>query len=118
MPRPLEFSKPEPVKRRDSESQLQSLVARIQCGDWPPVVTSLLKDRVKGAGPTSKEAESMLKEAESGPVPRSIYRETLFLTMTVSPGHVNIGMGNLGAPLPIWVVGVSKNFTREDPLTV
>ena len=49
-------------------SQLQSLVARIQCGDLVPVLTSLLKDRdEKGVG------------QGAGLTHRSLYRETLFL---------------------------------------
>lgn len=74
------------AKRRNSESQLQSLVARVQCGDWPPVLTSLLRDRLKGEGSESKEVGSVIE-----PVPRSIYRETLFLTMTISAANVDIG---------------------------
>lgn len=87
VPRPLPISRPAPqVKRRDSEGQLQSLVARVQCGDWPPVVTSLLRDRLKGAGSEATEAGP---EAEL--LPRSIYRETLFLNVTISAGHFDIG---------------------------
>lgn len=86
MPRPLQISRPQ-VKRRDSESQLQSLVARVQCGDWPPVISSLLRDRLKGAESEAKEVG-----LEAGLLPRSIYRETLFLNMTVSAGHVDIGI--------------------------
>lgn len=74
---------PMAAKRRNSESQLQSLVARVQCGDWPPVLTSLLRDRLQSGD--RQGAESQL-------LPRSIYRETLFLNMTVSSGHLDIGM--------------------------
>ncbi len=82
VPRPLRLSKPGVNKRRDSESQLQSLVARVQCGDWPPLLTSLLRDRVKEAG------SEVVKEKLS---PRSIYRETLFLNMIVSTSLLEIG---------------------------
>ena len=87
VPRPLPTSGP--LKRRDSESQLQSLVARVQCGEWPPVITSLLRDRLKGAG--QHEAKEAGQEEEL--VARSIYRETLFLNMTVS-GHLDAGKVN------------------------
>ena len=89
VPRPLPLSQPA-KNRRDSQSQLQSLVARVQCGDWPPVLTSLLKDRLQGAGPTAEDQ-----------LPRSIYRETLFLNMTVSSGHVDIGEWYHFSPRPI-----------------
>lgn len=75
------------TKRRDSESQLQSLVARVQCGDWMPVITSLLRDRLKEA--ESGAGKEGVKK-EEGLLNRSIYRETLFLNMTVSR-HMDIG---------------------------
>ena len=87
VPRPMPLSKPlMAAKRRNSESQLQSLVARVQCGDWPPVLTSLLRDRLQsnGQGEGSQGAESQL-------LPRSIYRETLFLNVMVSSSHLDIG---------------------------
>ena len=89
VPRPvMRLSQPGVYKRRDSESQLQSLVARVQCGDWPPVLTSLLRDRVQEAG--SEEA------AQEELTPRSIYRETLFLNMTVPKSSLlEIGMSDI-----------------------
>ena len=74
-------------KRRDSESQLQSLVARIQCGDWSPVISSLLKDRMEEGGGSGEErplSPEELLEKNILPRPRSIYREILFLKMAVS----------------------------------
>ncbi len=91
VPRPVQLSRPTVARRRDSESQLQSLVARVQCGDWPPLLTSLLRDRLKGAESSEKGAESSEKGAESQLVPRSIYRETLFLNMSVLSCDVDIG---------------------------
>lgn len=84
------LAKPE-FMRRDSESQLQSLVARIQCGDWTPVLSSLLKDRLREEGPQAEEArpdpeQSVVQEY----LPRSVYRETLFLKMAISR-RVNLG---------------------------
>lgn len=89
VPRPLLISKPG-EERRDSESQLQSLVARVQCGDWPPVITSLLRDRLKAASEAKEAGTGAESEAEL--YPRSIYRETLFLNMIVSSGRLDIGM--------------------------
>ena len=71
-------AKPE-IKGRDSESQLQSLVARIQCGEWTSILSSLLIDRHKDGVSSEEECLS-----------RSIYRETLFLKLAVSR-HVNLG---------------------------
>ncbi len=81
MRRPVKLDASPGLNRQDSESQLQSLVARTQCRDIPPVLTSLLRDRLKRAECGSKEKL----------VQRSIYREILFLYMTVS-GQVDIGM--------------------------
>lgn len=77
----LLLANPELKRRRDSESQLQSLVARIQCGDWAPVISSLLVDRFEEVGSESREED----------LPRSIYRETLFLKMAIFR-RVNLGV--------------------------
>ena len=57
-------------------SQLQSLVARTQCGDLVPVLRSLLEDR---------------KARDGHLTTRSLYRETLFLKCVLSDGNVDIG---------------------------
>ncbi len=56
--------------------QLQSLVARTQCGDLLTVLCSLLEDRQHG---------------EPHLTNRSTYRETLFLKMVLSTGVFDIG---------------------------
>ena len=62
-------------------SQLQSLVARTQCGDFLTVLNSLLEDRRKqGVG-----------EEGAGLLSRSVYREILFLKSVLSDGNIDIG---------------------------
>ena len=62
-------------------SQLQSLVARTQCGDFLTVLNSLLEDRRKqGVG-----------EEGVGLLSRSVYREILFLKSVLSDGNIDIG---------------------------
>ena len=62
-------------------SQLQSLVARTQCGDFLTVLNSLLKDRRKqGDG-----------EEGAGLLSRSVYREILFLKSVLSDGNIDVG---------------------------
>lgn len=73
---------PSGLQKRDSEMQLQSLVARTQCGDLLPVLRSLLEDR-QGQG-----AET--EEKGAGPIPRSTYRETLFLKTVLSDGVIDV----------------------------
>jgi len=63
-------------------SQLQSLVARTQCGDLLPVLNSLLEDRKqKRVGKEGVELAS-----------RSVYRETLFLKSVLANGYIDIGI--------------------------
>ena len=62
-------------------SQLQSLVARTQCGDFLTVLNSLLEDRRKQG----------VREEGVGLLSRSVYREILFLKSVLSDGNIDIG---------------------------
>lgn len=61
--------------------QLQSLVARTQCGDFFTVLNSLLEDRRKEG----------VREEGAGLLSRSVYREILFLKSVLSDGNIDIG---------------------------
>ena len=71
---------------RTVHSQLQSLVARTQCGDLCPVLCSLLKDRASLSRTSSDQSNQTQTQLSS----RSIYRETLFLKSVLN-NSINTG---------------------------
>ena len=62
------------------------------------MLTSLLRDRLKGEAVSRGQGE---ESAERKLLPRSIYRETLFLNMTVLASRLDIGMENHRAGSPV-----------------
>ena len=91
-------------------SQLQSLVARTQCGDFLTVLNSLLEDRRKqGVG-----------EEGVGLLSRSVYREILFLKSVLSDGNIDIGrytitvtkLAHYSSPQYMYITILCTHFTR------
>ena len=84
-----------------SHRQLQSLVARTQCGDLLHVLISLLQDRQQLAStPEEREEEGEKEEEEEEDRGkederkrrwRSVYRETLFLKCVTQEENIDVG---------------------------
>jgi hypothetical protein len=81
VPRAMQLPSSPGMTRRDSSSQLQSLVAKTQWGQLTPVLTNLLEDRQRSVAAASS--------TERRPRHRSVYRETLFFKAAIM-GSINV----------------------------